>query len=281
MGATKSGTGPFDELDHASPEPSLGQGQPTPEDLRLARGPPPATNILPARPRPNLRQEATLAESPRQPTKSQRHLMKGGLTPLSRRASSSRQSRSDRSHFAAPLTGLTKGQRRLRRFDCCAARQSEADRQSGPASGTIGNSASPDSGLGLGLGPRRRRTPLHPTQGSDSGSAPEDGELRSARPRARTRAQSQKMANSAPPDSGLGLGLSPGRRRTLLHPTPGLGLSPGLSRRSPPRPTQGLGLDLGLGRQTRPRPRRSLHIAQPRARTDRVNRRRHHYPTPS
>jgi hypothetical protein len=40
MGATKSGIGPFEGLDHASPEPSLGQGQPTPEDLRLARGPP-------------------------------------------------------------------------------------------------------------------------------------------------------------------------------------------------------------------------------------------------
>jgi hypothetical protein len=36
MGATKSGIGPFEGLDHASPEPSLGQGQPTPEDLRLA-----------------------------------------------------------------------------------------------------------------------------------------------------------------------------------------------------------------------------------------------------
>jgi hypothetical protein len=52
MGAIKSGIGPFEGLDHASPEPSLGQGQPTPEDLlspeaplqrrthfRLARGP--------------------------------------------------------------------------------------------------------------------------------------------------------------------------------------------------------------------------------------------------
>jgi hypothetical protein len=39
MGATKSRIGPFEGLDHASPEPSLGQGQPTPEDLRLARGP--------------------------------------------------------------------------------------------------------------------------------------------------------------------------------------------------------------------------------------------------
>ena len=44
MGAIKSGIGPFEGLDHASPEPNLGQGQPTPEDLRLAQGPPPATN---------------------------------------------------------------------------------------------------------------------------------------------------------------------------------------------------------------------------------------------
>jgi hypothetical protein len=64
--------------------------------------------------------------------------------------------------------------------------------------------------------------------------------------------------------------LGPERRRTSPRPTPGLELSPSLSRRSPPRPTQGLGLDLGLGRQTRPRPRRSLHLAQPRARTDHV-----------
>jgi hypothetical protein len=75
MSAIKSGIGPFTGLDHASPEPSLGQGQPTPEDLRLARGPPPATNILPDCPRPCLRQEATLTESPRQLTKSQEHLM--------------------------------------------------------------------------------------------------------------------------------------------------------------------------------------------------------------
>jgi hypothetical protein len=40
MGAIKSGISPFEGLDHASPEPSLGQGQPTPEDFRLARGPP-------------------------------------------------------------------------------------------------------------------------------------------------------------------------------------------------------------------------------------------------
>jgi hypothetical protein len=44
------------------------------------------------------------------------------------------------------------------------------------------NSAPPDPGLRLGLSPGRRRTPLRPTQGSDSGLAPEDDELRFARP---------------------------------------------------------------------------------------------------
>jgi hypothetical protein len=181
------------------------------------------------------------------------------------------------------------------------------------------NSTPPDPGLGLGLSPGRRRTPLRLTQGSDTGSAPEDGELRSARPRARTRAQPQKTTNSAPPDPGIGHGLSPGRQRTPLRltqgsdtgsapedgelrsarprartraqpqkttnsapPDPGLGL--GLSprrRRTLPRPTQGLGLDLGHGRRTRPWLRRSFHIAQPRAQASHVNRRRHHHPTPS
>jgi hypothetical protein len=55
MGAIKSGIGPYEGLNHASPEPSLGQGQPTPEDLRLARGPPPTANVFPALPRPYLR----------------------------------------------------------------------------------------------------------------------------------------------------------------------------------------------------------------------------------
>jgi hypothetical protein len=53
------------------------------------------------------------------------------------------------------------------------------------------------------------------------GSTPEDGELRSARPTARTWAQPRKTADSAPPDPGLGHGLNPGRRRTPLRPTPG------------------------------------------------------------
>jgi hypothetical protein len=75
MGAIKSRISPLKGHDLASPKPSLGQGQPTTEDLRLARGPPPAADTPLARPRPSLRQEATLAKSPRQPTVSQEHLM--------------------------------------------------------------------------------------------------------------------------------------------------------------------------------------------------------------
>jgi hypothetical protein len=39
MGAIKSRLGPLKRHDLTSPEPSLGQGQPAPEGLRLARGP--------------------------------------------------------------------------------------------------------------------------------------------------------------------------------------------------------------------------------------------------
>jgi hypothetical protein len=116
------------------------------------------------------------------------------------------------------------------------------------------------------------------------GSAPEDGELRSARPRARTWAQPRKTANSdppdprartwaqprkransAPPDPGLGLGLSPGRRRTPIRPTPGLGLglNPG-RRRTLIRPTPGLRLGLSPGRRRtplRPTPGLGLSLA--------------------
>jgi hypothetical protein len=134
----------------------------------------------------------------------------------------------------------------------------------------MGNSALPDSGLGLGLSPERRRTPLRPglelglspgrrrtplrpTQGSDSGSAPEDGERRSARLRAQTRAQPRKTANSASPDPRAQTWSQPWKTTNSASPDPG----------------------------ARPRPRRSLHLAQLRARTDHVNRKRHHYPTPS
>jgi hypothetical protein len=39
MGLIKSGISPYERLDRASPEPSLGQGQPTLGCFRLARGP--------------------------------------------------------------------------------------------------------------------------------------------------------------------------------------------------------------------------------------------------
>jgi hypothetical protein len=95
------------------------------------------------------------------------------------------------------------------------------------------NSASPDPGLGLGLGPRRGRTPPRLTQGLDSVAAPKDDGLHLARPGARTRPRPRKMTVSASLDPGLGL-------------------------------------DLDHGRQTRPRPRRSFRLARPRARTNHV-----------
>jgi hypothetical protein len=65
MGAIKSRIGPLKGHDLASPEPSLGQGQPTPEDLCLARGPPPSNRHTfgspeaQSSPRSNLGQVAT------------------------------------------------------------------------------------------------------------------------------------------------------------------------------------------------------------------------------
>jgi hypothetical protein len=53
--------------------------------------------------------------------------MQGSPDTLSWRTLFSRRSRSDRSHFTAPLTDLTRRQSRLHRSDCCATRQSKAD----------------------------------------------------------------------------------------------------------------------------------------------------------
>jgi hypothetical protein len=150
---------------------------------------------------------------------------------------------------------------------------------SATASGTIGNSAPPDPGLGLGLSPEdgelrsarpRARTRAQPRKTANStppdpglglGLSPEDGELRSARPRARTRAQPRKTANSAPPDSGLGLGLSPGRRRTPLRPTQGSD--------SGSAPEDGELRSAGPRARTRAQPRKTTNSASPdpRART--------------
>jgi hypothetical protein len=184
MGAIKSGISPSEGLDHASPEPSLGQGQPTPKDLHLARGPPSAVNIFPARPRPCLRQEATLTKSPHRPTKSQEHLM---------------QRRPDTFILTrAPQPIEPKWPPSLRRST------DRSDRKTAP--------------------PAPLRLRCHLTEWGWQAVRPgcrHHRKLRSTRPKARTRAKSQKTANSAPPDPGLGLRLSPGRRRTPLRPTQG------------------------------------------------------------
>jgi hypothetical protein len=65
MGTIKSRLGPLKGHDLASPEPSLGQGQPTPEDSRLARRPPSSNGRTfgspeaQSSPRSNLGQVAT------------------------------------------------------------------------------------------------------------------------------------------------------------------------------------------------------------------------------
>jgi hypothetical protein len=53
--------------------------------------------------------------------------MQGSPDTLSWRTFLSRQGRSDRSHFAPPLSDLTGKQRCLPRSDCCATCQDEAD----------------------------------------------------------------------------------------------------------------------------------------------------------
>jgi hypothetical protein len=69
------------------------------------------------------------------------------------------------------------------------------------------------------------------------------------------------LGRRSPPRLTPGLGLSLGlRRRFPPRPTPGLGLSLGLGRRSPPHPTPGLGLSLGLGRRSPPRPTSALAL---------------------
>jgi hypothetical protein len=89
------------------------------------------------------------------------------------------------------------------------------------------NSASPDPRLGPGLGSGRRRTLPRPTQGSDLASAPEDDELRLARP--------QDSDSALASDDGLRL-ARPGAR---TRPRPRKTDSTSTSEEPPPRPTQG------------------------------------------
>jgi sRNA-binding protein len=132
------------------------------------------------------------------------------------------QSRSDRCHFAAPLTSLTERQRRLRCSDCGATRQSEADRQPGSVEGTIGNSARPRA---------RTRAKSRKTANSARPRARTQAKSRktanSARPRARTWAQPQKTTNSASPDP---------RARTPPRHQPVTSASPDPGARTQPRP---------------------------------------------
>ena len=182
----------------------------------------------PACPRPWLRSEATLTKSPHRPTELQGHLtQRWPDTSILTRAP--RQSRSDHRHSAAPLTGLTEGQRRLRHSDCSATRQSESDRQSGLAKGATANSAPPD-------------------------------------PRARTRAKTRKTANSAPPDPRARTRAKT-RKTTKLRLARPQGSDSALAsaERLPPRPTPWLGLGHGNKRQTQPWLRRNPHVALPRA----------------
>src|SRR5699024_3567907 len=70
------------------------------------------------------------------------------------------------------------------------------------------------------------------------------------------------------------------------RPTPSLGLSLGLRRRSPSRPTLGLGLILGLGRRSPPRPTSASASGEVTASPDlslgpTTLQGIHHYPTPS
>jgi hypothetical protein len=87
------------------------------------------------------------------------------------------------------------------------------------------NSASPEPRLGLSLGSGRRRTPPRPTQGSDSASAPEDDELRLARP--------QGSDSALASDDGLRLARPGARTRPRKID------STSTSEEPPPRPTQG------------------------------------------
>jgi hypothetical protein len=108
------------------------------------------------------------------------------------------------------------------------------------------NSASPDPGLGLGLGSGRRRTPPCPTQGSDSALAPEDDELRLARPQGSDSALAPeddelRLARPQGSDSTLASddGLRLARPGARTQPRPRKTDSTSTSEEPPPRPTQG------------------------------------------
>src|SRR5688572_13526491 len=159
MGTIKTEISPHHRLDHASPEPSLGQGQPTSRDFRLARGPLFMADTSPARPRPWLGSEATLTKSPHRLTKLQGHLtQRWPDTSILTRAPG-----------RAEVTAVTPPRhwpgRQKDSAACATLPPVPLDRVS-----LTGNQALPKAprrtplrptpGLGLGLRPGRRRTPL-------------------------------------------------------------------------------------------------------------------------
>jgi hypothetical protein len=139
--------------------------------------------------------------------------MRGSPDALSRHTCLSQQGRSDRSHFALPLTDLTGKQRRSPRSDCCATRQSEVGNSQVQPQVQQESPPRPIPGLGLNLG-LGRRTPPRPT--------PRLG-------------LSLDLRGWSPPrpTPGLGLNLSLRRNRVLARPRPWP------QEESPPRPTLG------------------------------------------
>jgi hypothetical protein len=200
---------------------------------RLARAQPRARTVVPGeftprprassttgapstRPKPSsamLHCEATLAKSPHQPTVSQAHSMQGSPGALSWHACLSRQGRSDRSHFALPLTDLTGKQCHSPLSDCCATCQGEADSSWVQPQAQQEAPPRPTPGLGprLGLG---RWSPPRPTPGL--GLNLDLGRWSPPRPT---------------PGPSLNLGL--GRNRVLARPRPRPQKEP------PPCPTLG------------------------------------------
>jgi hypothetical protein len=125
----------------------------------------------------------------------------------------SRQGRSDRSHFALPLTDLTGKQRRSPRSDYCATRQSEAGNSQVQPRAQQEAPPRPTLGLGLNLGLGRRTLP-RPTPGLGLNLG---------------------LGGWSPPrpTPGLGLNLDLGRNRVLARP------QPRPQEEYPPRPTLG------------------------------------------
>jgi hypothetical protein len=121
---------------------------------------------------------------------------------------------------------MTRGQRCLRRTDCCATRQSEADSSQ--------------------VRPRRHgKLRFARPQGSDSGSAPEDDELRFARPQG-------SDSGSAPEDNELHFARPQGQDSALAS-ADGLRLARPRGSDSTSASEDRLDLDLG-GASTSPNP---------------------------